>query len=546
MRSVALFLALLLTAAIPRPAEALVVLGWHDIRDRIADGDPDADAVTTRNFAMQLDWLRAHGYVPVSAQAVRDARAGRGTLPPKAVLLTLDGGYRSAYTQALPLLRAFDYPALVAVPTSRVDASGATVRVGMRDVPRSAFLGWSDVKALQASGLVEVASQGHDLAMPVAGDPQGDLLPAAITRRWTGSGYETEAAQRERIRADLATSADRLERATGRRPQIVVWPVGGVSGAARAAADSVGLATIIGPDGRSGTSELHYAGVARPGDDAFPGARLVMVENAGASDLAYELRRDPRLDGIRVVRVSLDDIAAADATTTSSNVDALAERIRSIHPSHVILDATSADAAWFPTGAMSVRSDLLAHVAARIRARSGAKVLAWMPAAASPDAYADLANEPVDGIVVGDGADPTAALARAKAVRPDLVRVRAITVPAGDAAPIAAQMPSLASSYDFIVAMLPHDQRGSRREVDRAVATVAASPAALDRTVFVIDTGDTAHPIPADELEAQARRVVASGGRHVGYSRDIALKDLPPLEPARAAISARAFPYQER
>ncbi|MGY3264337.1 polysaccharide deacetylase family protein [Lysobacter sp. HA35] len=545
MRSVVLFLALLFTAAMPRPADALVVLGWHDIRDRVPDGYPDTEAVTTRNFAMQLDWLRSHGYVPVTAQAVRDARAGRGTLPAKAVLLTFDGGYRSAYTQALPLLRAFDYPALVAVPTSRVDATG-NVHVGMRDVPRSDFLGWSDVKALQASNLVEIATQGHDLATPIAGDPQGDLLPAAIVRRWNG-GYETEAAQRERIRADLATSADRIERATGRRPQLVVWPAGGASGAARAAAESLGLATIIGPDGRSGTSELHYAGVARPGDDAFPGARLMMVENAGASDLAYELRRDPRLDGIRAVRVSLADLAGGDATITTQNVNAVAERIRAIHPSHVILDAAAPDAAWFPTASMPMRSDLLTHLVARIHARSNAQVLAWMPAGASADAYADVAATPIDGIVVGDGASSaSAALARAKAVRPDLVRVAAITIPTGDPAPIASQTPSLASSYDFIVAMLPHDVRGSRREVDRAVAAVAASPTALDRTVFVIDAGDVANPLPSDELEAQARRVVASGGRHVGYSRDIALKDLPPLEPARAAISARSFPYPER
>ncbi|WP_133498514.1 polysaccharide deacetylase family protein [Cognatilysobacter terrigena] len=540
MRSVALFFALLLTAAMPRPAHALVVLGWHDIRPTtIPDGEPDTEAVTTRNFAMQLDWLRAHGYVPVTAQAVRDARAGRGTLPANAVLLTFDGGYRSVYTQALPVLRAFNYPALVALPTSRLDAS-ADVRVGTRDVPRSAFLGWSEVKALQASGLIDFATQGHDLATPIAGDPQGDLLPAALVRRWNG-GYETEAAQRERIRADLATSVERIERATGRRPQLVVWPSGGASGAARAAADSLGLATIVGPDGRTNTSELRYAGGARVGDPAFPGARLVMSENAGASDVAYELRRDPRLDGIRAVRVSLDDIAAAGP----SGVDALAERIRAIHPSHVIVDAMTSDGgAWFAGSSVSTRSDVLSHVAARIKARSGAQVLAWMPANASSNAYADVAATAVDGVVVADGGD--AAVAAVDAVRPDFVKVRSIPISTSDPSATAGQLPAMTSNYDFLAVMLPPDTRASRGAVDRTVRAVAASPDALDRTVFVIDAGDATNPLPPDELEAQARRVVASGGRHVGYSRDVPLKDVPPLDPARAAISARAFPYQER
>ena len=74
------------------------------------------------------------------------------------------------------------------------------------------------------------------------------------------------------------------------------------------------------------------------------------------------------------------------------------------------------------------------------------------------------------------------------------------------------------------------------------MAEVAASPDALARTVFVID----ATALDGDGLEALSRRVIASGGRHVAYVQDIALKDQPPLDPARAATSARAFPYLER
>jgi biofilm PGA synthesis lipoprotein PgaB len=94
--------------------------------------------------------------------------------------------------------------------------------------------------------------------------------------------------------------------------------------------------------------------------------------------------------------------------------------------------------------------------------------------------------------------------------------------------------------------MLPAGLRADRGDVDRIVADVARVPGALDRTIFVVDAGDATHPVAAAQLEARVRRVLASGARHVAYSRDNALMDQPPLDPARAAISARAFPYLER
>jgi biofilm PGA synthesis lipoprotein PgaB len=561
MRSLALSFVLALAALLPRPAAAVVVLGWHDIQDRIPDGYPDADAISTRNLAMQLDWLRAHGYVPVSAQALRNARAGRSALPPKAVLLTFDGGYRSAYTHALPLLQAFNYPALIALPTSRVDApAGASVRDGARERPRDAFLSWRDVKAMQASGLVEFASQGHDLVTPIPADPQGDRLPAAMTRRWD-NGYESDAAYRERLRRDIATSAELIEHATGHRPQALLLPGSAGNSAAAALAGSMDMPLVLASDARSGTADARFGG--HPVLDADPSnpVRLVMHENPGASDLAYELRRDVRLDGLRGVHVMLDDIVGADSATTERNVDALVERIRSIHPSHVFLQAFAdsngdgrADAAYFATSRMPLRSDLFTHVAARLKSRAGVDVFAWVPGPGridAPGVYEDLAiAAPISGIVFGNADDPPDSATRAVAAaasnwRPGLVSVHALAVPARGDLGLAQRLPAFAAD-DFVAIMLPRGLRAGNGGIDRIVDDVARVPGALDRTIFVVDAGDATHTVTPAALEAQVRRVIARGGRHVAYSRDNALTDQPPLEPARAAISARSFPYLER
>jgi len=554
MRSLALVLVLLATALLPRPASAIVVLGWHDIQDRIPDGYVDAEATSTRNLAMQLDWLRAHGYVPVRPQALRDARAGRATLPAKAVLLTFDGGYRSAYTRALPLLQAFGYPALVALPTARIDLpAGASVRDGMREQPRDTFLTWRDVKALQASGLVEFASQGHELMAPTPADPQRDPLPAGLGRRWDGA-YESADAYRERLRGDLDASIGLIQRATGQRPQALLLPAPLGNSAVAGLAESMGLPVVLASDARTGTADARLAGRMQLDDDPARALRLVMHENPGASDLAYELRRDLRLDGLRGIHVRLDDIAA-DGATSERAVDALVERIRAIHPSHVFLQALTdgngdgaPDAAYFPTTRMPLRADLFTHVAAVLRSRAGVEVFAWLPAGVGDTlgVYEDLAlAAPIAGIVLDHGdasAAPMPTPAAAQRWRPSLMTVHAFDTRAGA---LPAAFASYASAGDFIALKLPRGLRAHHGDIDRLVTDVAHVPGAIERTLFIIDAGDASHAVPARELEAQVRRVLAAGGRHVAYSQDNARSDQPPLEPARAAISARAFPYLE-
>ena len=232
----------LMTAFAPAHA-SLLVLSYHDIRDDVAPkGDPDPYAVSTTNFAQHLDWLRAHGYEAVGVQAVLDARAGRGTLPEKAVLLTFDDGLRSAYTHVFPLLRAYNWPALVAPVTSWVELpEGSVVPYGPRDFTRDDFLTWTQLREMHDSGLVEVGSHSHDLHRGLPGNPFGNQTPAAVTRIWSeGAGYENEDGWRKRIAEDLQTSRDLIERNVGQAPRVIVWPYAAYNDVAN------GIATALG------------------------------------------------------------------------------------------------------------------------------------------------------------------------------------------------------------------------------------------------------------------------------------------------------------
>lgn len=138
----------------------LLVLSYHDIRDDVREkADADAFAVSTQNFAAHLDWLSAHDYHPISLSQLIKASQGKATLPPRAVLLTFDDGLRSMYTRVYPLLRAYHYPALVAVITDYVDmAPDRTIDYGYRPFGHDDFLTWDQLREMLASGLIEVAS----------------------------------------------------------------------------------------------------------------------------------------------------------------------------------------------------------------------------------------------------------------------------------------------------------------------------------------------------------------------------------------------------
>ncbi|RPE82017.1 poly-beta-1,6-N-acetyl-D-glucosamine N-deacetylase PgaB [Vulcaniibacterium tengchongense] len=374
-------LALLLAVfAAPAAASGLLVLSYHDVRDDVArKGDADLYAVSTQNFAAHLDWLAGHGYRPVSLDDVIAASRGERTLPDKAVLLTFDDGLRSVYTRVFPLLRAYGYPALVAVVTDWVDLPpGRTIDYGPRPFDRDDFLTWEQLREMQASGLVEVASHSHDLHHGVNANPQGNTTPAAVTRIYDPQRrrYESEAEYLARIRRDLATSAGTIERELGRRPRAMVWPYAAYSSQTNRIADELGMRVTFDLEGRSQkvTGDLHGL------------ARLLLMDNPNVGDLAYELRHDEELEGLRGLQIDLDYVYDPDPEQAARNLDKLVERVKQIGPTHVFLQAFadpdgngSADALYFPNRHLPMRADLFNRVAWQLRTRAEVKVFAWLP-----------------------------------------------------------------------------------------------------------------------------------------------------------------------
>src|SRR5205085_6242065 len=100
--------------------------------------------VTPKAFAQQMAYLVSGGYTTVTLDDVIQAVLTGKALPQRPVVLTFDDGYEDFYTAAFPVLEQDGLKATSFIITGRV---------GMSD-----YLTWDQMKAMQASGLVQFES----------------------------------------------------------------------------------------------------------------------------------------------------------------------------------------------------------------------------------------------------------------------------------------------------------------------------------------------------------------------------------------------------
>jgi peptidoglycan/xylan/chitin deacetylase (PgdA/CDA1 family) len=137
------------TALVGRPAHAATrggatVLLYHAI------GEDDSELViSAAALEAQLDALERAGASIVALSQVVDAVEGKGTLPPRAVALTFDDGFRDAALIASRLLSARRMPFTLVLSTDPIERK-------LRDV-----VSWDQVRRCVDGGFAEVASHGH-------------------------------------------------------------------------------------------------------------------------------------------------------------------------------------------------------------------------------------------------------------------------------------------------------------------------------------------------------------------------------------------------
>ena len=363
------------------PSVTLTILSYHEIAER-GDALIPQYAVTPANFASQMQWLKASGHHFVGMSDVLASESGKRPLPPDAVLVTFDDGYRSVYTQAFPILEQMRIPSVIALVGSWLEVKQGNVDFDGRPIPRSDLLSWDDIRTMQRSGLVEVASHSFALHRGIPGNPQGNREPAATTRQWLGTRYEDEASYQRRVAADLRHNNRLLEAKLGRSPRVIVWPYGRYNIETTRIAKSLGMPVGLTLDDGPNTAATPLSALRR-----------VLVEQAMTlPDVQREITLRNRFvidDGrpAKVMHLDLDYIYDADPVQQEKNLGLWLDRIIAMGVNTVYLQAFSdpdangaADAVYFPNRHLPMRADLFNRVAWQISTRTQVKrVYAWMP-----------------------------------------------------------------------------------------------------------------------------------------------------------------------
>lgn len=358
------------------------ILSYHEISEKSETLDTTY-AVSPANFEAQIQWFIKNGYHFIDVDAVLQYRKNGKPLPDKAVLMTFDDGYASVYDNAFPIIKKYKVPIVIALVGSWLEARDMADFNGHM-IPRDKFLSQMHLKEMVKSGLVEIASHTHSLHKGIAGNPQGSMQPAVRTRQWFAhtQKYEDEASYQKRVYNDLLKNNTFLEKYTGQKPRIIVWPYGHYNIEVRKIAEKLGMPIGLTLDDGSNTRTTPLWGLRR-----------ILVEQKmtlGELKISMLVRNANYIDDDRITKaahIDLDYIYDADPAQQEKNLGDLLDRIKILGINTVYLQAFAdpdangaADYVYFRNRNIPMRADLFNRVAWQISTRTQVKrIYAWMP-----------------------------------------------------------------------------------------------------------------------------------------------------------------------
>ena len=345
----------------------VAVLCYHEI-----DRANDDFAVTSHQLDEQLSWLKNNGWHFVSLDEYLAYTRGQKQLPDKSVMITFDDGYESFYTKAYPLLQKYQIPGMLAIVTSWTDGEGKPT-----DVQKLAT--WDQLREMEKSGLVTVASHTHAMHKQQAIDPQGDRDGVAGNRLYLNKRYETDEEYRSRLNHDFQATQRLFREKLGHQARVVVWPYGIYSTEAIKAAQDNGMEGAFLLDG----------GINDTGDKArLYAKRMIMTQDITMKRFQKLLTKDHdewNNKPLRMAQVDIDKLYDKDAQRFQRNIDSTIQQLQANKISLVALQAFSdpdgdgnVDDVYFHNSVIPVKYDIFNHIANRMM-QQRLRIVAWMP-----------------------------------------------------------------------------------------------------------------------------------------------------------------------
>jgi peptidoglycan/xylan/chitin deacetylase (PgdA/CDA1 family) len=219
------------------------VLIYHEVvTDFRAEGET---VISLQNFTEQMQLLADEGFATVGIDELARFMKGEITLPPKAIVLTFEDGWKSVLN-ATPVLERLGFKASFWIITS--NGIGGD------------YLGWSDIEKLATNPRFEIYS--HTVSHPW--DERNNLVT------WVQD--KSNERGRSDALSELSESRRVLEQHLGRPVRYLAWPSGWFNDSLVSLAQEAGYSGLV-------TQE---SGLNRPGDDVL---RIKRTFVDGACDM---------------------------------------------------------------------------------------------------------------------------------------------------------------------------------------------------------------------------------------------------------------------
>ena len=169
------------------------ILLYHRFGPMVAD----SMTLTTPVFRSHLEYLKTHGYTVIPLRQLVNYYLRKGSPPPpKSVVITVDDGHNTVYSEMLPLVKEYHIPVTLFIyPSAISNASYA--------------LTWNQLRELQRTGLFDI--QSHTFWHPNFKRDRG---------RMNKTEFE------ESVDMQMIKSKAKLEKELGTKIDMLAWPFG--------------------------------------------------------------------------------------------------------------------------------------------------------------------------------------------------------------------------------------------------------------------------------------------------------------------------------
>ena len=351
-------------------ASGVPIICYHDVGGTVSNDY----TITKENLKNHLAYLKANGYHPISLQQYMAFTKEGASLPDKPVMLTFDDGYISFYNDVFPLLKEYNYPAMLAIVGSWLEYSPP-------DVGKT--VNWQQLREMDASGLVTMAShsfRSHHWTTINSQDDRGEMLSSRI---YSNGHYETTEEFKLRVNDDLKQSQQEFEKELGHKVLAVVWPYGEYNLIDIEIAQSVGIESTFGLGG----------GINLTGNKGLVEARRGIIEGNPSTAVFASFLKNGGLDNkpMKATYLDIDAIYVPNSLRETDNNLTLAIAKFNKNGTNTVFLQTVSDQkktgkppeAFFHTTVIPVQADIFSHIASKLR-NGGFAVYAVMPSLSSP------------------------------------------------------------------------------------------------------------------------------------------------------------------